>query len=67
MDATGSLQEQVRTVIAELQKVRARDEEKMDVDAPHTVFLVLDATIGQNALSPPAEFTRVAGVHPAAS
>ncbi len=35
---------------------------KVEANAPHAVLLVLDATVGQNALSQAAEFTRIAGV-----
>ena len=35
---------------------------KVEPSAPHAVLLVLDATVGQNALSQAAEFTRIAGV-----
>jgi fused signal recognition particle receptor len=35
---------------------------KVDASAPHAVVLVLDATVGQNALSQVGEFQKVAGV-----
>jgi fused signal recognition particle receptor len=35
---------------------------KLDVSAPHAVLLVLDATVGQNALSQVGEFQKIAGV-----
>ena len=35
---------------------------KLDASAPHAVLLVLDATVGQNALSQVDEFTKTAGV-----
>src|SRR5207253_11167535 len=35
---------------------------KLDATAPHAVLLVLDATVGQNALSQVEEFTKTAGV-----
>jgi fused signal recognition particle receptor len=35
---------------------------KLDAAAPHAVLLVLDATVGQNALSQVEEFRRTAGV-----
>jgi fused signal recognition particle receptor len=35
---------------------------KLDPSAPHAVLLVLDATVGQNALSQVEEFLKVAGV-----
>jgi len=40
---------------------RACDEE-VDATAPHAVLLVLDATVGQNALSQASEFSRIAGI-----
>jgi fused signal recognition particle receptor len=47
--------------MSELEKI-VRVMKKVDADAPHTVLLVLDATVGQNALSQTAEFLKVAGV-----
>jgi len=35
---------------------------KVDPTAPHCVLLVLDATVGQNALSQVEQFTKIAGV-----
>jgi fused signal recognition particle receptor len=35
---------------------------KIDASAPHAVLLVLDATVGQNALSQVEEFAKIAGV-----
>ncbi|MGZ8391098.1 MAG: signal recognition particle-docking protein FtsY, partial [Rhodoplanes sp.] len=35
---------------------------KLDATAPHAVLLVLDATVGQNALSQVEEFLKTAGV-----
>jgi fused signal recognition particle receptor len=35
---------------------------KVDVTAPHAVLLVLDATVGQNALSQVEAFRSIAGV-----
>ncbi len=35
---------------------------KVDPSAPHAVLLVLDATVGQNALSQVEEFHKTAGV-----
>jgi fused signal recognition particle receptor len=35
---------------------------KVDPDAPHAVLLVLDATVGQNAINQVEIFGRVAGV-----
>lgn len=45
----------------ELQKI-IRVMKKLDAAAPHAVLLVLDATVGQNALAQVAEFSRLAGV-----
>ena len=47
--------------MAELEKI-VRVMKKVEPAAPHAVLLVLDATVGQNALSQAAEFTRIAGV-----
>jgi fused signal recognition particle receptor len=44
-----------------LEKV-VRVMKKLDPTAPHAVLLVLDATVGQNALSQVEEFRRTAGV-----
>ena len=45
----------------ELEKV-VRVMKKVDASAPHAVLLVLDATVGQNALSQVEVFQRIAGV-----
>src|SRR6516162_7746555 len=45
----------------ELHKI-VRVMKKLDPQAPHSVLLVLDATVGQNALSQVEEFSRIAGV-----
>src|SRR5260370_20729698 len=47
--------------MGELEKI-VRVMKKIDASAPHAVLLVLDATVGQNALSQVEEFTRTAGV-----
>ena len=47
--------------MAELEKI-IRVMKKVDPDAPHSVLLVLDATVGQNAMSQVEIFGRVAGV-----
>ena len=47
--------------MAELEKV-IRVIKKKDPDAPHAVLLVLDATVGQNALSQVELFGKTAGV-----
>ncbi|MGH6813340.1 MAG: signal recognition particle-docking protein FtsY [Methylocella sp.] len=60
MDTAGRLQN--RTVLmAELKKI-IRVMKKVDPGAPHAVLLVLDATVGQNAISQVEIFGRVAGV-----
>ncbi|MBM4416991.1 MAG: signal recognition particle-docking protein FtsY [Chloroflexi bacterium] len=48
-------------LMEELRKVR-RVLEKHDAAAPHEVLLVLDATIGQNALAQAREFQKIVGV-----
>jgi fused signal recognition particle receptor len=45
----------------ELEKI-VRVMKKVDACAPHSVLLVLDATVGQNALSQVEVFREVAGV-----
>ncbi len=45
----------------ELHKI-VRVLKKLDPAAPHAVLLVLDATVGQNALSQVEEFAKIAGV-----
>jgi fused signal recognition particle receptor len=45
----------------ELHKI-VRVLKKIDPAAPHAVLLVLDATVGQNALSQVEEFSKIAGV-----
>jgi fused signal recognition particle receptor len=45
----------------ELQKI-VRVMKKLDPTAPDAVLLVLDATVGQNALSQVEEFSKTAGV-----
>jgi fused signal recognition particle receptor len=59
-DTAGRLQNRAE-LMAELEKI-VRVMKKVDASAPHAVLLVLDATVGQNALSQAAEFTRIAGV-----
>jgi fused signal recognition particle receptor len=60
VDTAGRLQNKSE-LMAELDKV-VRVMRKVDASAPHAVLLVLDATVGQNALSQATEFTRIAGV-----
>jgi len=60
VDTAGRLQNRTE-LMAELEKI-VRVMKKVDASAPHAVLLVLDATVGQNALSQAAEFTRTAGV-----
>jgi fused signal recognition particle receptor len=60
MDTAGRLQNRAE-LMSELEKI-VRVMKKVDARAPHAVLLVLDATVGQNALSQAAEFTRIAGV-----
>lgn len=59
-DTAGRLQAQ-RLLMDELAKV-VRVMRKADPTAPHEALLVLDATIGQNALSQAREFKQVVGV-----
>ncbi len=60
MDTAGRLQNRAE-LMAELEKI-VRVMRKIDASAPHAVLLVLDATVGQNALSQVDIFERVAGV-----
>jgi fused signal recognition particle receptor len=60
VDTAGRLQNRTE-LMAELEKV-VRVMKKVEASAPHAVLLVLDATVGQNALSQATEFTRIAGV-----
>jgi fused signal recognition particle receptor len=60
MDTAGRLQNRTE-LMAELEKI-IRVMKKVDPDAPHSVLLVLDATVGQNALSQVEIFGKVAGV-----
>ena len=60
MDTAGRLQNRAE-LMAELEKI-VRVMKKSDARAPHAVLLVLDATVGQNALSQVEAFQRVAGV-----
>ncbi|EKS33814.1 signal recognition particle-docking protein FtsY [Afipia clevelandensis] len=60
IDTAGRLQNKTELMV-ELEKVR-RVIGKVDSTAPHAVLLVLDATVGQNALSQVDAFHRTAGV-----
>jgi fused signal recognition particle receptor len=60
IDTAGRLQNRTE-LMGELEKV-VRVMRKVEPSAPHAVLLVLDATVGQNALSQASEFTRIAGV-----
>ncbi|HKH81706.1 MAG TPA: signal recognition particle-docking protein FtsY [Methylovirgula sp.] len=60
MDTAGRLQNRTE-LMAELEKI-IRVMKKLDPEAPHAVLLVLDATVGQNAMSQVELFARSAGV-----
>ena len=60
VDTAGRLQNRTE-LMDELAKV-VRAIRKIDPDAPHDVILVLDATVGQNALSQVDAFHHTAGV-----
>jgi fused signal recognition particle receptor len=60
MDTAGRLQNRVE-LMSELEKI-IRVMKKVDPEAPHAVLLVLDATVGQNAMSQVEIFGRMAGV-----
>ena len=60
VDTAGRLQNKT-ALMAELEKI-IRVMRKIDESAPHAVLLVLDATVGQNALSQVEIFGKAAGV-----
>jgi fused signal recognition particle receptor len=60
IDTAGRLQNKA-VLMEELHKV-VRVMKKIDPAAPHAVLLVLDATVGQNALSQVEVFHKIAGV-----
>jgi fused signal recognition particle receptor len=60
LDTAGRLQNKA-VLMGELEKI-VRVMKKVDATAPHAVLLVLDATVGQNALSQVEIFQKVAGV-----
>jgi fused signal recognition particle receptor len=60
IDTAGRLQNKA-VLMEELHKM-VRVLKKIDPAAPHAVLLVLDATVGQNALSQVEVFHRIAGV-----
>ena len=60
MDTAGRLQNR-KELMDELEKV-IRVMRKVDPEAPHASLLVIDATVGQNAMSQVEIFGRVAGV-----
>jgi fused signal recognition particle receptor len=60
IDTAGRLQNKAG-LMAELEKI-IRVIKKVDDSAPHAVLLVLDATVGQNALSQVEIFRQAAGV-----
>jgi fused signal recognition particle receptor len=59
-DTAGRLQNRAE-LMSELDKI-VRVIRKVAPDAPHAVLLVLDATVGQNALSQVETFGKIAGV-----
>ena len=60
VDTAGRLQNRAE-LMGELEKM-VRVIKKVDAGAPHSVLLVLDATVGQNALSQVEVFGKIAGV-----
>jgi fused signal recognition particle receptor len=60
VDTAGRLQNKA-ALMGELDKI-VRVIKKVDADAPHAVLLVLDATVGQNALAQVEAFHKTAGV-----
>ncbi len=62
VDTAGRLQNKTG-LMDELDKIVRVMRRKLDATAPHAVLLVLDATVGQNALSQVGEFQKVARRH----
>jgi len=60
VDTAGRLQNRAE-LMGELEKI-VRVIRKVEPDAPHAVLLVLDATVGQNALNQVDIFGKIAGV-----
>jgi fused signal recognition particle receptor len=60
IDTAGRLQNKT-ALMDELEKIN-RVIKKIDASAPHAVLLVLDATVGQNAISQVEAFAKTAGV-----
>jgi fused signal recognition particle receptor len=60
IDTAGRLQNRAE-LMAELEKL-IRVLKKIEPQAPHATLLVLDATVGQNALSQVETFSKVAGI-----
>jgi len=60
VDTAGRLQNRA-VIMSELEKM-VRVMRKVEPTAPHAVLLVLDATVGQNALSQVENFRKTAGV-----
>jgi fused signal recognition particle receptor len=60
IDTAGRLQNKAE-LMNELEKI-VRVVKKLDPTAPHAALLVLDATVGQNALSQVEQFSKTAGV-----
>jgi fused signal recognition particle receptor len=60
VDTAGRLQNRAE-LMGELEKM-VRVIRKVEPDAPHAVLLVLDATVGQNALSQVELFSKAAGI-----
>jgi fused signal recognition particle receptor len=60
IDTAGRLQNRTE-LMSELEKI-VRVMKKVEPSAPHAVLLVLDATVGQNAISQVEAFGKTAGV-----
>ena len=60
IDTAGRLQNKT-ALMDELEKI-LRVIRKLDPGAPHAALLVLDATVGQNALTQAKAFTKTAGI-----
>jgi fused signal recognition particle receptor len=60
VDTAGRLQNKA-ALMAELEKI-LRVVKKLDASAPHAILLVLDATVGQNAINQVEAFAKAAGL-----
>ena len=63
MKGFGNMMKEAQKLQAQMEKMQEEiGKKKVDATAPHAVLLVLDATVGQNALSQVEVFRNIAGV-----